>query len=232
MDNAAANRDERLSGQIRSDFARYLNADGRLTLLLYGERSSERSMHDYLSVTVTHDACVALPDGDGDGVGDSCDNCLVLYNPIQEDADTDGIGDSCDNCSLVANAGQVDGDSDLVGDVCDCAPADGSAFAAPHEIAGLRPVAGGTSLEWDSDAANSGAGVLYDLLRGDLHGLPVGAGAESCVVSGWSGLAYDDPGTPAAGSGYFYLVRGVNACAAGGYGSESDGTPRVTTACP
>jgi hypothetical protein len=36
-------------------------------------------------------------DGDGDGVGDPCDNCPDVYNPGQEDGDGDGVGDVCDS---------------------------------------------------------------------------------------------------------------------------------------
>ena len=35
-------------------------------------------------------------DRDGDGVGDSRDNCRDVYNPDQVDTDGDGIGDACD----------------------------------------------------------------------------------------------------------------------------------------
>jgi pimeloyl-ACP methyl ester carboxylesterase len=35
-------------------------------------------------------------DSDGDGVSDSCDNCLTVANPAQEDTDSDGVGDVCD----------------------------------------------------------------------------------------------------------------------------------------
>ena len=35
-------------------------------------------------------------DTDGDGVGDSLDNCPDTANPGQEDSDGDGIGDACD----------------------------------------------------------------------------------------------------------------------------------------
>jgi agmatine/peptidylarginine deiminase len=230
MDNAATRRDEVLEGHIRSDFDRYITEDGKLTLLLYAERSSDRSMHDHVSVTVTHDACPALPDGDTDGVGDACDNCLVAVNPAQEDVDSDGVGDVCDNCPLAANVGQEDADSDLVGDVCDCAPGDGTAFATPHEINSLRPTGDEITLEWDAD--ESGSGTVYDVLRGDLGELPVGGGlSESCVASGWPGTSHDTD-DPVAGSGYYFLVRGSNACGYGTYGEGSSGAPRVATACP
>jgi hypothetical protein len=41
-----------------------------------------------------------LPDSDGDGVGEPCDNCPDDYNPGQEDADGDGVGDACDGCCI------------------------------------------------------------------------------------------------------------------------------------
>ncbi len=37
-------------------------------------------------------------DSDGDGVGDSVDNCPNHYNPDQADEDGDGVGDVCDEC--------------------------------------------------------------------------------------------------------------------------------------
>jgi C1A family cysteine protease/subtilisin-like proprotein convertase family protein len=68
----------------------------------------------------------AEPDGDGDGVGDSVDNCPETYNPGQEDYDGDGVpgtqpppgatwgGDACDD----------DDDNDTVLDGDDADPLD------------------------------------------------------------------------------------------------------------
>ena len=113
VDNFAGNRDARLSGHIRDNFDRYLDRNGRMTLLVYAERPTQRSMHDYVSVTVTWDNCPSMP------------------NPDQSDVDADGIGDVCDNWPTTANNEQSNDDGDLLGNVCDCAPADGSAFDMP-----------------------------------------------------------------------------------------------------
>ena len=73
-------------------------------------------------------------DGDGDGVNNDVDNCLVVSNPEQRDTDGDGQGDACDaltdsdgdgiadsgdNCPAVSNADQGDADGDGQGDACD-----------------------------------------------------------------------------------------------------------------
>jgi agmatine/peptidylarginine deiminase len=96
MDNFAGNRDETLEGHIDGSFGDYLDPDGLLTILLYGERSGDRSFHDYMAVTVVH----RLPaDLDGDGVVGVSDFLLLLAvwgpcaDPDDCPADLDGSGD-------------------------------------------------------------------------------------------------------------------------------------------
>ncbi|MBI4879023.1 MAG: agmatine deiminase family protein [Planctomycetes bacterium] len=67
--NYAGNKDEALAGHIRTGFDRYIDSTGKLTLLVYGERSGQESFHDHLSVTVTHTGGPAHPWSDlGNGL--------------------------------------------------------------------------------------------------------------------------------------------------------------------
>jgi hypothetical protein len=59
-----------------------------------------------------------------DGVGDPCDNCILINNPDQSDVDFDLVGDACDNCPRVFNPDQSDQDGDFLGDACDNCPED------------------------------------------------------------------------------------------------------------
>jgi agmatine deiminase len=96
IDNFASNRDQTLGGHIRSDFDRFIDGDGRLTLLVYGERSSQEAFHDYVAVVVTH----RLPgDTDGNGTVDVSDLIQVITEwgpcpppPTACPSDTNGDG--------------------------------------------------------------------------------------------------------------------------------------------
>jgi hypothetical protein len=63
-------------------------------------------------------------DADTDGIGDVCDNCIDDYNPDQADVDSDGVGNLCDNCLSTPNSDQTDTDLDTFGDACDNCPSD------------------------------------------------------------------------------------------------------------
>ena len=178
------------------------------TLLLYAERSFDRSYHDYVSATVTYDECLGA------------------------DPDFDGWGTACDNCAETANVSQANADGDVRGDACDCAAGDGTVFAVPHEIGNVRLLADRTSMAWDSDAGNSGPGTVYQVLQGAAGQFPVGTGAgESCLAAGIADTALPGLPAPPPASGYYLLVRGKNACGTGTYGSSA-GVERVSPVCP
>lgn len=127
----------------------------------------------------------------------------------------------------------VDSDGDGVVDASDCAPFDASAYAPPAEVSGLVFAPNKTDFSWSSLAAQAGPGIRYDAMRGEVLELPVGGGAsETCVGSGLSATTASEAGAPAAGGSFYVLVRGRNVCATGSYGTSSNGTPRVTNACP
>jgi len=74
---------------------------------------------------------------------------------------------------------------------------------------------------------------VHDVLRGVLEEPPVGAGgSETCLAAGISAATTIDGDLPSGGQAFFYLVRARNVCGAGTYGNASDGTERVTMACP
>jgi hypothetical protein len=70
-------------------------------------------------------------DTDDDGIADDTDNCRLVANPNQADGDGDGVGDVCDdsdadarpdafdNCPTVPNPSQLDTDGDGLGNACD-----------------------------------------------------------------------------------------------------------------
>jgi N-acetylneuraminic acid mutarotase len=127
---------------------------------------------------------------------------------------------------------RVDADGDGVASPCDCAPEDPGAFDVPWEILDVRWLSDGTTIVWESDAPNSGPDTRYDLVRGELTGLPVGGAGEVCLEPDSGDTSAGDATPPPAGSGFYYLVRGENVCGAGSYGTDSFGGPRTTATCP
>lgn len=53
MDNFAGNRDDVFHGSIHDQIDRYIDVDGKLTLLLYSDRNFQKTFHDFMAVTIT-----------------------------------------------------------------------------------------------------------------------------------------------------------------------------------
>ncbi len=148
------------------------------------------------------------------------------------DPDEDGIVGKLDNCQLAANPTQSDGDDDARGDACDCAATDPDTWALPPEAAELHIDASGESLSWQELGTAAGTATVYDLLRGNVHDLPLAAGSPAlCLGRGLVSPSATDTERPAAGEAWWYLARGRNDCGAGSYGAASAGQERVHDAC-
>lgn len=129
----------------------------------------------------------ATGDDDGDGVADTDDLCVGIYDPNQWDTDADGLGDSCDRCPTVPGEDctldatdrdgdgvdndtdncpevyndQADRDADGTGDACDACPDE------PNSGGGacLATVAGIRAGEFPDGSAVRIEGVVVTALR-------------------------------------------------------------------
>jgi len=73
----------------------------------------------------------------------------------------------------------------------------------------------------------------YDVVRGTTIGLPVGpGGSDEVCFDDLAGNTLYDTEIPPLGVAYWYLSRGENSCGLGTYGTQSNGSPRVTAGCP
>jgi len=136
------------------------------------------------------DGCPDPTDTDGDGIGDSCDNCPDDPNPDQADTDNDGVGDVCDNCPDDPNFDQADSDGDLLGDVCDNCPDDFNPLQTDTDGDGIGDVCDNCPDDANpqqSDFDNDGIGDVCDNcpdafnpLQTDTDGDGVGDACDNC----------------------------------------------------
>lgn len=153
-------------------------------------------------------------DGDGDVdvlSGSQNDHDIVWYVNESDYADTDGDG---------------------MRDDLDCAPGNATAFAVPGEIRSVRFDAA-DEMTWSTEAPRSGSGTVYDVVRGWIGELPVRSGGpgETCAVLATPATGLPADSSPAPGVGYYYVVRGKNACGVGTYGFASGPIERTSVAC-
>ncbi len=130
-----------------------------------------------------------------------------------------------------------DGDGDGVDNNADCDLRDASVFAIPGEAGPVTAAAGtgsSTVLAWPSLAGGAGPGTVYDVARGALSDLAAqgDTSGSTALTCGLAATTVSDPGLPAAGDGFYYLVRGTNGCGAGSWGTDSGDLDRSAPVCP
>lgn len=168
---------------------------------------------------------LVIRDTDGDGFVDVDDNCPAYPNNPQSDTDADGIGNVCDQ----------DTDNDGVDDSLDCAPADPGAYLAPTEVTGDAVTkTGGTNVSWKF--VNAGTATRYDIATGLTSALrtPQKFTQGTCLANDKTvSPQLDARANPAAGNGYYYMVRAQNVCGTGTYGSvDRNAHGSSGSACP
>jgi hypothetical protein len=192
-----------------------------------GQRNSYAS--DALFNRDVHDE-----DVDGSPVDEDCNDLDPSIFPGAPQL-CDGLNNDCLDAGWpTPPADEVtDTDSDGRVDCGDCAPSDPTAQDPPVEVEDLFVSAGGpTEVHW-SDA---GEGYEYDIAGGMISELSADGGLASavCLADGltspnWSDVRSD----PSAGTGYYYVVRMLNACGIGTFGTDSTENERIPTlSCP
>jgi hypothetical protein len=131
----------------------------------------------------------------------------------------------------------MDGDSCTEDDRCQAGSCVGDLIDMPEEVDdGVRIMIldNAPSLTWNMPPGT----IASDILRGLVAGLPVGPGGddETCIGEDELGTTFRIVADPAPGTGYWYLIRGVNDCGHGPYGYEAElgvpTVPRESTTCP
>ncbi len=177
---------------------------------------------------------VACDDGNACTTGDTCGGgtCQPGTGTLSCNDNNVCTTDTCNptsGCVFTNNTAACDdGNPCTQSDVCQGGVCAGTLITAPGETSGLMAGSDKSTLEWSPLPGASS----YDLARGSLATLPAGTGPGGSCFAGLASPVLDDPDVPAAGSGYWYLSRAVNACAKGTYGTQSDGTERNPATCP
>jgi hypothetical protein len=119
-----------------------------------------------------------------------------------------------------------DFDRDGVPSGTDCNDADPTLKTIPPEIAGLTmsKVTGASRVAWTSQDPTAGSATNYDAARGLLSALRSSGtfSGATCLANDLADTPYDDASaSPPVGDGYWYLVRGQNACGTGTYGRSA-----------
>jgi hypothetical protein len=211
------------SGEVRNNLLRGNRADdgGGIYFLANGDQGI-----DYTSNNFDGDVpngCAGLP-------GSKCTTNQLFFPSALQATLRPRSDSSLIDAGQAAGLPPVDADGfprNVDGDLDGAAAPDVGAFENQAEATRLR-FDGPTALAWDGSVNPA---VTWELYRDAL----AGAGAATlgiCEQNGLPGPSATDADTPAAGSGFLYLVRGRDT-AVGSLGYSSAATERTPTApCP
>jgi photosystem II stability/assembly factor-like uncharacterized protein len=126
----------------------------------------------------------------------------------------------------------LDEDGDGFPVATDCDDANAQVWSAPGDVAALY-FADPTSFTWAApgDLGGTQGSVRFDTLRSTSPESFASAPPAVCLDPGDLDSSTTDNDAPSPGTVFFYLVRATNACAAGGLGDNSSGSPRIGIAC-
>jgi hypothetical protein len=148
----------------------------------------------------------------------------------------DGDGDGVAECDAGAFEADSDSDGDTLGDQSDCDPADAGVLRVPDEAeirVGRNVATGDALISWLDLRPRAGSATLYDVASDALGALLTRRVADApCIATGVGGTSWEDA-RAVIDRGWYYLVRGVNACGPSmgdGWGRDSLGSDRP--ACP
>ncbi|HEX4824348.1 MAG TPA: hypothetical protein VFV19_08550 [Candidatus Polarisedimenticolaceae bacterium] len=173
-------------------------------------------------------------------VSGACSGTPVVCSPIDACHDAGTCNAATGSCSTPAKPDGTpcdDGNSCTAGDQCTSGTCAGTGPLLPADVGDgvmLSQSNGVTTISWTPSPGSATSSVL----RGLLAQLPVGPGGgdEVCLDSGNASGSSLDPQDPPSDGGFWYLVRGVNACGDGTYGYDDDsgaqGPARQSTTCP
>ena len=113
-----------------------------------------------------------------------------------------------------------DGNSCTAGDVCTAGGCAGMLVDNGLRVNRSAPGSSTAVITWNLPAGATGSDVVRGLVRG-LPVSPTGAGETPVVQNLTGSTTQSDATVPAPGAGFWYLVRGANACGKGSWGFES-----------
>jgi hypothetical protein len=185
------------------------------------------------------DTCAGQSNGTSCNDGSACttvDSCTggtcFGGSALGCDDTNDCTADGCDPASGCFHTNTTsacdDGNACTSGDACGAGICSGTPDPPPGELQNAR-FTSPTTFVWDTQPNSP----TYDIVRGALSALPVGPGGgdEVCFNDQLTAVLTDAT-VPAPGTGFWYVIRAATLCGTGGFGTQHDGTPRVTTTCP